>query len=233
MTERPTRDSNQTEAFLDPAGQPGTGEHRPDRRDDAIAHGARGRDRSVQRRRAAERARAAETSRDRFGGVNVGAAFFGWLVAVALSVLLAGIVGAAAAAVGETLDLTRSDAEREAGALGLAAGIALLVVLMIGYYAGGYVSGRMSRFDGARQGWAVWLIGVVVAAFVALAGWIFGSEYDIFQRVDLPSVPLADDTLTAGGVILAAAVVLGTLLAALAGGKLGLRYHHKVDRHTP
>jgi hypothetical protein len=46
-------------------------------------------------------------------------------------------------------------------------------------------------------------------------------------------VPLADDTLTAGGVILAAAVVLGTLLAALAGGKLGLRYHHKVDRHTP
>jgi hypothetical protein len=173
------------------------------------------------------------TTRDRFGGLNLGAAFFGWLVAVALSVLLAGLVGAIAAAVGETLNVTEGDAEREADALGLAAGITLLVVLMIGYYAGGYVSGRMSRFDGARQGWGVWVIGVVITAVVALAGWIFGSEYDLFDRVDLPSVPIADDTLTLGGVVLAVAVLVGTLLAALAGGRLGLRYHHKVDRHTP
>ncbi len=171
-----------------------------------------------------------EVARDRFGGVNTGAAFFGWLVAVGLTVLLVGIVGAAATAVGETLDLTQSDAEREAEALGLAAGITLVVVLMIAYYAGGYVSGRMSRFDGARQGWAVWLIGVAVAVVVAITGWIFGNEYDLFERVDLPSVPLSDETLTAGGVILAVAVLLGTLLAALAGGKVGLRYHHKVDR---
>ena len=106
----------------------------------------------------------------------------------------------------------------------------LVVVLMIGYYTGGYVSGRMSRFDGARQGFGVWLIGIVVALLVALTGWIFGNQYDVFDRVDLPSVSLDGDTLTTGGLVLAAAVLLGTLLAAVVGGKAGLRYHHKVDR---
>ena len=173
-----------------------------------------------------------DDGRDRFGGLNLGAAFFGWLVAIAMTVLLAGIVGAVATAAGETLNLTQSDAEAEAETIGLTAGIVLVVVLMIGYFAGGYVSGRMSRFDGARQGWGVWLIGIIVAALVAVTGWIFGNQYDIFERVDLPSVPLSDDTLTVGGIILAAAILLGTLLAALAGGKAGLRYHHKVDRHT-
>jgi hypothetical protein len=171
------------------------------------------------------------TARDRFGGINWGAAVFGWLVAIALTVLLAGITGAVAAGAGESLDLTLGDAEREAGTLGLAAGITLLVVLMIGYFAGGYVSGRMSRFDGARQGLGVWVVGLVVTLLVALTGWIFGSEYDIFERVDLPSVPLSDDAMTVGGIVLAAAVVLGALLAAVIGGRLGLRYHHKVDRH--
>jgi hypothetical protein len=169
---------------------------------------------------------------ERFGGVNLGAAFFGWLVAIAMTVLLAGIVGALATAVGETLDLTQTEAEAEADTIGLAAGVALLLVLMIGYFAGGYVSGRMSRFDGGRQGWGVWLIGLIVTAVVAVTGWIFGNEYDIFERVDLPSIPLSDDTVTVGGIVLAASIVVGTLLAAMAGGKAGLRYHHKVDRHT-
>jgi hypothetical protein len=38
------------------------------------------------------------------------------------------------------------------------------------------------------------------------------------------------EALSWGGAITAAAVVLGTLLAAMAGGKVGQRYHSKVDR---
>src|SRR5688572_30016936 len=40
--------------------------------------------------------------RDEFGGINWGAAFFGWLVAVGLGSLLLGIVAAAGTAIGLT-----------------------------------------------------------------------------------------------------------------------------------
>jgi amino acid transporter len=168
--------------------------------------------------------------REEFGGFNLGADFFGWLVAVAMAVLLASIVGAVAAAVGSSLHVTQTDAQRQAGTFGVATAIALLVVLMIAYYAGGYVAGRMSRYDGGRQGFGVWLIGVVVTIVVVAVGIVFGSKYDIFQRVNLPSVPIPSDTATWGGIITLAAILVGTLLAAFVGGKVGRRYHSKVDR---
>ena len=39
-----------------------------------------------------------EAARDRFGGANVGAAFFGWLVAVGMTALLTGLLAVAATA---------------------------------------------------------------------------------------------------------------------------------------
>lgn len=175
---------------------------------------------------------AEERRREEFGGFNIGADFFGWLVAVALTVLIASSLGAIAVAVGESLNFDRTDAEGQARTLGLATAIALLVVLMIAYYAGGYVAGRMSRYDGGRQGVGVWLIGLIVTLLAVGLGYVFGSQekYNIFDRVDLPSIPIPDDTLTGGGLITLAAVLVGTLLAALAGGKVGQRYHRKIDR---
>ncbi len=168
--------------------------------------------------------------REEFGGFNIGADFFGWLVAVALTVLVASIVGAIAAAVGESLNVDRTDAERQAGSFGLATAIALLVILMIAYYAGGYVAGRMSRYDGGRQGMGVWLIGLLVTLIAVGLGYAFGNEYNILDRVDLPSIPIPNDTMTGAGLITLAAVLVGTFLAALAGGKVGERYHRKIDR---
>jgi hypothetical protein len=165
--------------------------------------------------------------RDRFGGVNWGAGFFGWLVAVAVTLLLAGIVGGVAAGTGADEELlpTASDAE-----LGIAAILTLTAVLLVGYYAGGYVAGRMSRYDGPRQGFGVWLIGLLVTIAAVAAGTFLGSEYNLLDRVDLPSVPLSTDTMTTGGVVLAVVLLLGTLLAALAGGGVGRHYHARVDR---
>jgi hypothetical protein len=171
-------------------------------------------------------------ARDRFGGTNIGAAFFGWLVAVAMTVLLTGIVGAVTAAVGSSVQLSQSEAEREAGTIGLVAAIVLALVLLLAYYTGGYVAGRMSRFDGARQGLAVWVIGLVVAALAVGLGLLFGAEYNILQRVNLPQVPIPTEQLNAGSIITALVIVVGTALAAIAGGKVGHRYHHKVDRAT-
>ena len=49
-------------------------------------------------------------------------------------------------------DVTQNDAERAANTVSLVAAIVLVAVLALAYYTGGYVAGRMSRFDGARQG---------------------------------------------------------------------------------
>ncbi len=170
--------------------------------------------------------------REEYGGFNWGAAFFGWLVAIALTVLLSSIAGAIAAAVGNELNFTRAELQPEAGTIGIWTAGVLLAILMVAYFAGGYVAGRMSRYDGGRQGIAVWLIGLIITIVVVLVGVITSEEYDIFQRVDLPSIPVPTDALTTGGLITLAAVLLGTLLAAFLGGKTGQRYHRKIDRIT-
>lgn len=168
-------------------------------------------------------------ARDRFGGTNWGAAFFGWLVAVGVTILLTGIVTAIVTGFADDSDIIRDDVEREAGTIGIAAAVVLLVVLALAYYAGGYVAGRMSRFDGGRQGLATWLIGLVVTLLAVALSWAFGSEYNILNRVELPSIPLSTDEMSWGGLITAVAVLLVSLLAAMLGGKVGHRYHDKVD----
>jgi amino acid transporter len=167
--------------------------------------------------------------REEYGGINWGAAFFGWLVAVGLGSLLIAVVAAAGAAVGLT-QVSGAEAEQNAETIGLGGAIALLAVLMIAYYCGGYVAGRMSRFDGARQGFGSWLFGIAVTLLLALAAVILGSEYNVLEQLNLPSLPVGESTMTTGGAIALAAVLIGTLLAAIVGGKAGERYHRKVDR---
>ena len=58
-------------------------------------------------------------------GLNPGAAFFGWLVAVAVSLLLTGIVGAIAAAVGTSTHVQQTADQTATGTIGLVAGIEL------------------------------------------------------------------------------------------------------------
>ena len=164
--------------------------------------------------------------RDEFGGINWGSAFFGWLVAVGLAAILAAILAAAGTAIGLSADPSVTDAET----IGIAGGIALLVVMLVAYYAGGYVAGRMSRFDGARQGLGVWLWGIVIALVLAAAALILGDEYNVLSQLNLPDLPVGEREATTGGIIATVAIVLGTLLAAVAGGIAGMRYHRRIDR---
>jgi hypothetical protein len=168
--------------------------------------------------------------REEFGGINWGAAFFGWLVAVGVAVLLTGILAAAGAAIG--LTETTSDAADSASPETLSAvgAVALLVVLAIAYYCGGYVAGRMSRFDGARQGIGAWAIGLLITLALAVLAVIAGSEYNVVERANLPRLPVGPETLTTGGAIASLAILAGTLLFAALGGVAGARYHRKVDR---
>ena len=167
--------------------------------------------------------------RDEFGGLNWGAAFFGWLVAVGVATLLTAILSAAGAAIGLT-KTSSSQATDSASTIGIVGGVLFLIVLLVAYFAGGYVAGRMSRFDGPRQGAGVWVIGLLVTILLGIAGVLLGAEYNVLSQLNLPRIPIDEGSLTTGGVIALVAVVLGTLLAAVAGGKAGTRYHRKIDK---
>jgi MFS family permease len=167
--------------------------------------------------------------REEFGGLNWGAAFFGWLVAVGVATLLTAILSAAGAAIGLT-KTSSSQAADSASTIGIVGGILFLLVLLVAYFAGGYVAGRMSRFDGPRQGAGVWVIGLLVTILLGVAGVLLGAEYNVLSQLNLPRIPVDEGSLTTGGVIALVAVVLGTLLAAVAGGKAGTRYHRKIDK---
>ena len=167
--------------------------------------------------------------RDEFGGINWGASFFGWLVAVGVAALLTALLAATGAAIGLT-STSESEATANAEEIGVGGGIALVIVLMLAYYAGGYVAGRMSRFDGGRQGLGTWLIGLLVTIALAIAAIVLGDEYNVLEQLNLPSLPVGEQSLATGGIIALVAIVLGTLLAAIFGGKVGERYHKRVDR---
>ena len=167
----------------------------------------------------------------RFGGIKWGSAFFGWLSANGLAVILIALLSAAGVALGLAKNLdTANEAAQQASQIGIRGGIAVLVVLFLAYLAGGYVAGRMARFDGARQGLAVWLIGLIVVIVLAAAGAILGAEYNVLQSLNLPRIPIEEGTATTAGIITLVAILLVTLLGATLGGKLGERYHRKVDR---
>lgn len=171
-----------------------------------------------------------DRQRDEHGGFNIGAAFFGWLVAIAMTAIIAAIVAAVAGAIGLTA-LSPQEARTTAGTIGIVAAVVLLLILFLAYFCGGYVAGRMSRFDGGRQGLGVWIIGLAITILLALAGVILGSEFNVFAQLGVqPRVPVGEGALTIGGIIALVAWVVATLGGAIVGGKAGERYHRKVDR---
>lgn len=174
-----------------------------------------------------------------YGGVKVGAAFFGWLTAMGMSVLLTALLAAAGTALGlasgTDLGEAASDAADDATAnpegVGVAGIIGLGVILLVAYYCGGYVAGRMARFQGARQGVAVWVWALVIAALVAVLGFVAGTEYNLLQQVNgFPRIPVDEGTLTTAGITALVVVLLASLAGAILGGIAGVRYHRKVDR---
>jgi hypothetical protein len=204
--------------------------------DDTTQHDHSNRDTATVRTEGASVSRGAArdavtAQRARFGGVKWGAAFFGWLSANGLAVVLIALLSAAGVAIGLARGVTSADeAVDQANDIGIGGGIAVLVVLFLAYLAGGYVAGRMSRFDGARQGLAVWIIGLLVVLVLAIAGVALGAQYNVLQQLNLPRIPVDEGTATTAGIITLVAILLVTLLGAVLGGKLGERYHRRVDR---
>jgi hypothetical protein len=176
-----------------------------------------------------DRATVVGREREALGGVKVGSAFFGWLTATGMAVLLTAVVTAGGAAV-SLAQGNEADAP-SVETIGLTEAIVLLVIFFVAYYCGGYVASRMARFNGMKQGFAVWIWAVVIAVAVAIAATVAGDKYDVLSNLNnFPRIPSNEGDVTTNGIIAALAIAGVTLVGAIMGGLAGMRFHRKVDR---
>jgi hypothetical protein len=182
-----------------------------------------------------DRQTAVAREKERFGGIKVGSAFFGWLTATGMAVLLTALVAAAGTAVGLATNTDVNEAVNQAasdsGTIGLVGIIVVLVILLLSYYCGGYVAGRMARFNGAKQGLMVWIWALIVAVLVSILGLLAGQQFNVLANLNsFPRIPVNEGQLTITSIIAAVVVALVALAGAVLGGLAGMRFHRKVDR---
>lgn len=182
----------------------------------------------------ADRETAFTREKEQFGGIKVGSAFFGWLAATGMAVLLTALVAAAGTAVGLANNADVGDAVNAVannGTVGLVGIIVLLVILLVSYYCGGYVAGRMARFNGAKQGLMVWIWALIAAIVIAVLGIVAGQRFNVLATLNsFPRIPINEGELTTTSIIAAVVVAAVALLGAVLGGLAGMRFHRKVDR---
>jgi hypothetical protein len=222
---RDARDGSSTDAQTPYAERDYTPDDEPDGRVDT----ARAGDPAF-----ATREMAAARQREAFGGIKIGSAFFGWLAATGMAVLLTALVAAAGTAVGLATNtdvnaaVGRAASNQTVGIVGI---IVLLVILFASYFSGGYVAGRMARFNGAKQGFMVWIWALIFAVLVAVLGMIAGEQFNILAQLNsFPRIPVNEGQVTTTGIIAAVVVALVALVGAVLGGMAGMRFHRKVDR---
>jgi hypothetical protein len=171
--------------------------------------------------------------RAEFGGIKIGSAFFGWLAANGMAVVLTALVVGIGVAVGLGTDADRiaNEATDNVQSVSLAGAVLLMVILFLSYYCGGYVAGRMARFNGAKQGLAVWLWALLIAVVVAVVAAAAGDKYDVLARLNgFPRLPINEGELPTASIVTALALAGASLVGAILGGLAGMRFHRRVDR---
>lgn len=172
-----------------------------------------------------------ERLRDMYGGVDWLASFLGFVFAAVAGAFLLLIAGFIVVPLGFSIDLG-SDSLGAATITGL---VAVGVIVFLTYLFGGYVAGRLARFDGGRNGamtvaWTI-LVAAVLTVGGVLAVPIFEGVRSFIRQTALPTL---NGLLGAGivGAVVLVGVILAALLGGLAGGRLGSRYHRDIDRAT-
>jgi len=171
--------------------------------------------------------------RDMYGGVDWLASFLGFVFSIVVASVFSTVVGLVLVPLGFPPEIS-------GGQLGASVltGLAVLgVLIFLTYFFGGYVSGRLARFDGGRNGAMVLAWTFIVVLIVALVAVVFsGFLPDGAAEI---VVGLAQTTRSAGdglagtgvtGIVVAVAALLLALLGGFFGGRLGSRYHTEIDR---
>lgn len=174
--------------------------------------------------------------REAFGGPKVGSAFFGWLITLATGGILAGALAIADDALGMGVipDPWASGGigPFDATTVGWMVVGALLAIVLVAFSCGGYVAGRMARFSGVAQGVVVWLWAVVVAVIAGVVGVVLDGRSGFVDAVvgAVPALPVGEDLRLVAQVVAGVVIVATSLGGAVVGGRLGMRYHRRVDR---
>lgn len=166
--------------------------------------------------------------KERFGGVKPFVAFFGWLTATGMLVLLTALLAGVGFGTGRVSSGSDVSGLSVSEATWVGA-VALVVLVFVSYYAGGYVAGRMARFDGMRQGVAVWVWAVIISILLGVLGAVAGSR-DAVDVSSLPTIPTDLGSLSPQALTALVGVVLGSLVGAVLGGLAGMRFHRRVDK---
>src|ERR687890_602980 len=173
--------------------------------------------------------------RHMYGGVDWLASFLGLVFAIVLGAVFSAVAGLVLVPFGITPALS-------GGQIGASVitGLALLgVLIFLTFFFGGYVAGRLARFDGGRNGAMVLVWMFIIVVILALAAAIFsgflpaGMAEGIANLIDR-IVSTAGNLADAGvvGLVAAAVALLLALLGGALGGRMGSRYHTEIDRAT-
>jgi hypothetical protein len=171
--------------------------------------------------------------RDMYGGVDWLASFLGFVFSMVLASVFSTVVGLVLVPLGFPPEIS-------GGQLGASVltGLAVLgVLIFLTYFFGGYVSGRLARFDGGRNGamvlaWTFIVVLIVALVAVVFSGFLPSGAADIIVGIAQTSRSAADGLAGTGvaGIVVAVAALLLALLGGFFGGRLGSRYHTEIDR---
>ena len=171
--------------------------------------------------------------RDMYGGVDWLASFLGFVFSVVLASVFSTVVGLVLVPLGFPPEIS-------GGQLGASVltGLAVLgVLIFLTYFFGGYVSGRLARFDGGRNGamvlaWTFIVVLIVALVAVVFSGFLPSGAADIIVGIAQTSRSAADGLAGTGvaGIVVAVAALLLALFGGFFGGRLGSRYHTEIDR---
>ena len=174
--------------------------------------------------------------RDMYGGVDWLASFIGFIFALVAGSLFSLVAGLVVAPLGVSMDL----AGAEIGPAAITGLVLVAILVFLTYFFGGYVAGRLARFDGGRNGAMLLLwtgVTVLVLALInaVLSGFLpegISEDIDNLIQNNLLSTVGGLSGLGIAGVLIFVGALLVALLGGFLGGRLGSRYHAEIDRTT-
>ena len=174
--------------------------------------------------------------RDMYGGVDWLASFLGFVFVLVAGALLSLVVGLVLVPLGISPDL----AGAELGAAAITGLVLVAILVFLTYFFGGYVAGRLARFDGGRNGAMLLLWTGVTVLILTLVNAVLSGFLPARVSEDIGNLVQNNVLSTIGGLsqlgVAGVLIFAGALLVALAGGflggRLGSRYHTEIDRTT-
>ena len=174
--------------------------------------------------------------RDVYGGVDWLASFLGFVFVLVAGALLSLVAGLVLVPLGISPDL----AGTELGAAAITGLVLVAILVFLTYFFGGYVAGRLARFDGGRNGAMLLLWTGVTVLILALVNAVLSGFLPARVSEDIGNLVQNNVLSTIGGlsqlgfagVLIFAGALLVALLGGFLGGRLGSRYHTEIDRTT-